>query len=218
MPRGVKSKRRQQLEALRMIRAEAGADRPIIWTVFAPFMVVPYLLRGGREQALDRGVPPLPAAVRPRDPRDGRRRAVQPPARLREWRALRRVRGLSRHGVQLGDRARASVAARGPSPHRPRCRRGLARQARHRVDDGGRSRSAGAGGDRRDGRALAPARARLLDQSRHAGGASARRRRRGPRRYSPFASTRLSAFSRIWRSTGFLTSITPGCEGRTSSA
>ncbi len=36
-----------------MIRAEAGADTPIIWTVFAPFMVVPYLLRGGREQALD---------------------------------------------------------------------------------------------------------------------------------------------------------------------
>lgn len=42
----------EQLEALRTIRAKAGADTPIIWTVFAPFMVVPYLLRGGREQAL----------------------------------------------------------------------------------------------------------------------------------------------------------------------
>jgi len=42
----------EQLEALRQIRASAGPDTPIIWTVFAPLMVVPYLLAGGREQAL----------------------------------------------------------------------------------------------------------------------------------------------------------------------
>ena len=42
----------EQLEALRTIRAEVGAETPILWTVFAPLMVVPYLLRGGQEQAL----------------------------------------------------------------------------------------------------------------------------------------------------------------------
>jgi uroporphyrinogen decarboxylase len=41
----------EQLEALRLIRARVG-DTPIIWTVFSPMMVMPYLLRGGREQAL----------------------------------------------------------------------------------------------------------------------------------------------------------------------
>jgi len=41
-----------QLEALRLIRAGVGPDTPIIWTVFSPLMVVPYLLTGGREQAL----------------------------------------------------------------------------------------------------------------------------------------------------------------------
>jgi len=41
-----------QLEALRLIRAGVGPDTPIIWTVFAPLMVAPYLLPGGREQAL----------------------------------------------------------------------------------------------------------------------------------------------------------------------
>ena len=40
-----------QLEALRLIRAGVGGDTPIIWTVFSPLMVVPSLLRGGREQA-----------------------------------------------------------------------------------------------------------------------------------------------------------------------
>ena len=40
-----------QLQALRLIRAGVGADMPIIWTVFSPMMVVPFLLRGGREQA-----------------------------------------------------------------------------------------------------------------------------------------------------------------------
>lgn len=43
----------EQLEALRTIRATVGAETPIIWTVFAPVMVVPYLLRGGREQMLE---------------------------------------------------------------------------------------------------------------------------------------------------------------------
>lgn len=42
-----------QLEALRTIRAAVGADTPIIWTVFAPVMIVPYLLRGGGRQALE---------------------------------------------------------------------------------------------------------------------------------------------------------------------
>src|SRR5262245_58170319 len=39
----------EQLEALRLIRAGVGADTPIIWTVFAPMMVVPYLLAGGKD-------------------------------------------------------------------------------------------------------------------------------------------------------------------------
>jgi uroporphyrinogen decarboxylase len=41
----------EQLEALRQIRAAVG-DTPIIWTVFSPMMVIPYLLTGGVEQAL----------------------------------------------------------------------------------------------------------------------------------------------------------------------
>jgi uroporphyrinogen decarboxylase len=42
----------EQLEALRQIRAGVGSDPPIIWTVFSPMMIVPYLLTGGVEQAL----------------------------------------------------------------------------------------------------------------------------------------------------------------------
>src|SRR2546426_1475390 len=42
----------EQLTALAQIRAAVGPDTPIIWTIFAPLMVMPYLLRGGREQAL----------------------------------------------------------------------------------------------------------------------------------------------------------------------
>ena len=42
----------EQLEALRLIRAAAGPDVPVIWTVFAPPMILPMLARGGREQAL----------------------------------------------------------------------------------------------------------------------------------------------------------------------
>jgi uroporphyrinogen decarboxylase len=41
----------EQLEALRQIRAAAG-DTPIVWTVFSPMMVVPFLLAGGVEQAM----------------------------------------------------------------------------------------------------------------------------------------------------------------------
>jgi uroporphyrinogen decarboxylase len=41
----------EQIEALRLIRAIVGSDTPVIWTVFAPMMVMAYLLRGGREQA-----------------------------------------------------------------------------------------------------------------------------------------------------------------------
>ena len=42
----------EQLEALRLIRAGVGPETPIVWTVFSPLMVAPYLLKGGREHAL----------------------------------------------------------------------------------------------------------------------------------------------------------------------
>ena len=42
----------EQLAALRLIRGAVGPDTPVIWTVFSPLMVLPSLLRGGREQAL----------------------------------------------------------------------------------------------------------------------------------------------------------------------
>ena len=42
----------EQLEALRLIRAAIGPDVPIIWTVFAPPMILPMLARGGRDQAM----------------------------------------------------------------------------------------------------------------------------------------------------------------------
>ncbi|MGH7389010.1 MAG: uroporphyrinogen decarboxylase family protein [Candidatus Rokuibacteriota bacterium] len=42
----------EQLEALRRIRAGVGRDTPIIWTVFSPMMVAPFLLHGGADQAL----------------------------------------------------------------------------------------------------------------------------------------------------------------------
>jgi len=42
----------EQLEALGKIRAAVGPDTPIIWTIFAPLMVLPSLTKGGREQAL----------------------------------------------------------------------------------------------------------------------------------------------------------------------
>jgi uroporphyrinogen decarboxylase len=40
----------EQLAALRLIRAAVGLETPVIWTVFSPLMVMPFLLRGGREQ------------------------------------------------------------------------------------------------------------------------------------------------------------------------
>ncbi len=42
----------EQLEALRAIRQAVGPDPPIIWTIFSPLMILPMLMRGGREQAL----------------------------------------------------------------------------------------------------------------------------------------------------------------------
>ena len=42
----------EQLEALRTIRARVGPDIPIIWTIFSPLMVLPFLVRGDRAQAL----------------------------------------------------------------------------------------------------------------------------------------------------------------------
>jgi len=43
----------EQLHSLRKIHAAVGADTPIIWTIFSPIMVLPFLVRGGRERALD---------------------------------------------------------------------------------------------------------------------------------------------------------------------
>jgi uroporphyrinogen decarboxylase len=43
----------EQLEALRMIRKAVGAGTPVIWTVFSPLMVLPFLLAGGRAQAVE---------------------------------------------------------------------------------------------------------------------------------------------------------------------
>src|SRR5881396_3064398 len=42
----------EQLAALAEIRRAVGPDTPISWTIFAPMMVMPSLLAGGREQAL----------------------------------------------------------------------------------------------------------------------------------------------------------------------
>jgi uroporphyrinogen decarboxylase len=42
----------EQLQALETIRKAVGADTPIIWTVFSPLMVLPFLLTGGRAQAV----------------------------------------------------------------------------------------------------------------------------------------------------------------------
>jgi len=42
----------EQLRALGIIRKAVGADTPIIWTVFSPLMVLPFLLTGGRAQAI----------------------------------------------------------------------------------------------------------------------------------------------------------------------
>ena len=42
----------EQLDALRTIRAAEGPDTPIIWTIFSPLMVLPFLMTGGKEQAL----------------------------------------------------------------------------------------------------------------------------------------------------------------------
>ena len=41
----------EQLAALSLIRAAIGPDTPVIWTVFSPLMVMPFLMTGGREQA-----------------------------------------------------------------------------------------------------------------------------------------------------------------------
>jgi uroporphyrinogen decarboxylase len=43
----------EQLRALRSIRLAVGADTPIIWTVFSPLMVLPFLLTGGKPQAVE---------------------------------------------------------------------------------------------------------------------------------------------------------------------
>ena len=42
----------EQLQALREIRKAVGGDTPIIWTVFSPLMVLPFLLSGERAAAV----------------------------------------------------------------------------------------------------------------------------------------------------------------------
>ena len=42
----------EQLQALEIIRKAMGPDTPIIWTVFSPLMILPFLLTGGRAQAV----------------------------------------------------------------------------------------------------------------------------------------------------------------------
>ena len=42
----------EQLEALRAIRNAVGSETPIIWTVFSPLMVLPFLLPEGRPMAV----------------------------------------------------------------------------------------------------------------------------------------------------------------------
>jgi uroporphyrinogen decarboxylase len=42
----------EQLQALQAIRKAVGSETPIIWTVFSPLMVLPFLLAGGRTAAV----------------------------------------------------------------------------------------------------------------------------------------------------------------------
>src|SRR5712664_2904321 len=42
----------EQRQALHAVRKAVGAETPIIWTVFSPLMVLPFLLTGGRPTAL----------------------------------------------------------------------------------------------------------------------------------------------------------------------
>lgn len=42
----------EQLQALQAIRKAVGSETPIIWTVFSPLMVLPFLLAGGRAMAV----------------------------------------------------------------------------------------------------------------------------------------------------------------------
>src|SRR5881628_1464053 len=42
----------EQLQTLHAIRKAVGPDTPIIWTVFSPLMVLPFLLAGGRAMAV----------------------------------------------------------------------------------------------------------------------------------------------------------------------
>jgi uroporphyrinogen decarboxylase len=43
----------EQLLALRAIRKAVGADTPVIWTVFSPLMVLPFLLEGGPARTVE---------------------------------------------------------------------------------------------------------------------------------------------------------------------
>ena len=43
----------EQLQALHAIRKAVGTETPIIWTVFSPLMVLPFLMAGGRATAIE---------------------------------------------------------------------------------------------------------------------------------------------------------------------
>ena len=43
----------EQLQALHAIRKAVGTETPIIWTVFSPLMVLPFLMAGGRAMAIE---------------------------------------------------------------------------------------------------------------------------------------------------------------------
>jgi uroporphyrinogen decarboxylase len=43
----------EQLEALALIRARIGPDRPIVWTIFSPLMTARFLFSGGEAQIMD---------------------------------------------------------------------------------------------------------------------------------------------------------------------
>src|SRR5262249_29664657 len=43
----------QQLQALHAIGKAVGTETPIIWTVFSPLMVLPFLMAGGRAMAIE---------------------------------------------------------------------------------------------------------------------------------------------------------------------
>ena len=90
-------------QALRAIRKAVGGDTPIIWTVFSPLMVLPFLLAGGRSAAVAL-MRSEPAAV------DHALRAIAPSLHHRK------VRCDSCHFVRPSARIRTHFGTRNCSP------------------------------------------------------------------------------------------------------